>query len=266
MTGHEFLPPDDGTDIRLIENLGLLVEEQQEELLSQPSLPDNLTSRKAIFSWFKGTPEFQEIYREARQYLLEPRTDEDIKSLKTYIAGDSFQEIAYACTSRNLPEGLVLLSPEKTNKFYGMLFPNAQVQRHPLGLDSLADISVPDGLLIATTNVAKIVRVVEYTLEGKPDYFEKKFNAFTIDKYKFLPLFGQSSLLFVTPTFRQQPSLPPAWKAKIRQLPFSHHQFRNFSNWVYGHYRQYENIHIQDDSSATLKEFQEEARYQGGRR
>lgn len=267
MTRHEVLASPRKTNVQLMDGLELLAKQQQDELLGQPSLPDNLTSRKAIFSWFKGTPEFQEIYSQAVSYLSVPRTDEETKNAREDIAGEVFQRIAYAYLSRNLASNLTLLSHMRTFNLYRILYPGKKVVKRPIGSSSLKGISVPDGLLIENgASERKVVTVVEYTLEGKFTYFEKKFNAFTIDKYKFLPLFGQSSLLFVTPTFRQRPSLPPVWKAKIQELPFTHHQFRNFFNSVYEHYRQYENIHMPDESSATLKEFQEEARYQGGRR
>lgn len=252
------------TDPRLASGILFLAIQQREERESHPPLPDNLASRKKIFSWFRGTPEFGQIYSQSLHFFLIPRSEEEVKTIKFVLAGSFFQQIAFATVSQNLPDELLLLSPERTLDFYQLLFPRAMVIKHPLGTDSLRGISVPDGLLIKnSSNDIGILAAVEYTLEGKTDYFQKKILPFKGDQDRFPSLLRNSQLLFVTPTFsRQRPYLPSVWKAKIQELPFTHHQFRNFSSWIYEHHRQYQNIHEPDDTSATLKEIQERVREQ----
>lgn len=239
-----------------------LATRQRKKRESQPPLPDNLASRKEIFSWFKKTEAIRQIYTQALRYSVVPRTEREIEVCRAEIAGEVFQQIAFAYLSQRLAADQILLSPERTFDLYHKnLFPGKKVVRHPIGTPSLLGISVPDGLLVENEPFGlRIAAAVEYTLDGRWVYFQNKIVHFKGDQEKFPSLFQNSQLLFVTPTFKaNQPAIPQG-EAELRRLPFSHRQFRHFSNWFYGDYRPYQDVLIPDSASATLKEIQERAR------
>ena len=244
-----------------------LANQQREKRGSQPPLPDNLASRKEIFTWFKQSEAFRQIYTQAQRYFSVPRTKGEVELCRSDVAGEVFQQIAFAYLSQKLSATQTLLSPMTTFDLYHRnLYPGKKVVRHKIGTPSLLGISVPDGLLVENEPFGlKIVAAVEYTLKRKRDAFHEKIYYFAFSKLKFPDLFAESCLLFVTPTFSESPPLIPQGKAELRQLPFTHPQFRNFSNWFYEGYRPYQDVLIPDAASATLKEIQVEAGRQGSR-
>lgn len=193
-------------------------------------------TRKSIFEEFKRSEDFQRLYREFRVYCLMPIDDSEMVYVKSIFAGGVFQLIAFSLISRNLPVGEVLLSPESTRIFFKELY-GAETIEHIFGTSSL-DIGEPDGMIISTADgIERVVAICEYTLTSKPRYFKDKYDLFVLRKEQKPEYFSEAELRFITPD----------------DLHFTHHQFRNFTNGIYEHFRL-------DESATTLKEIQDNAR------
>ncbi len=235
-----------------------LVAEQTEELAGKPLKFESAASRKDLFRDFKKREAFKKLYGKALEYHLLPHTDQELKEFRRRFAGKLFQEIVYTyLAERQFPYG-VLLSPERTLEFYSRLYPTKPRIKKILGLDSLIDKYVPDGLLIeGFGDVEKIVILFEYTLTGDRLSFESTYKGFNKSKKDSLDFFTEASLTFVTPENSESPTRFTNDKhIYTYEMPFSRKQFRDFIDSLY--YKQ-----IKDHYGyVTLNDIQARAREQ----
>lgn len=229
-----------------------LIEEQRRELDRRKFPNRPLNTRKKIFTWFKESSVFEEIYQEALNFNAEPRSDQQIQINLKHLAGRIFEEMAYSYLSNIQSPARLILSPQKTRLFFKGLLSQQPIV-NPYGLDSLPT-PPPDGLIIESLDGKhKFAVFCEYTLFVRRSRFEKKIEQFNQIQSDFFPdLFADASLLFVLP--RTTCSLHFSG-VEIESLPFTPRQFRNYIDGLYQRFQK-------DSRSATLDDIQEEARSQ----
>lgn len=233
-----------------------LVVEQREEL-ADVQVPHIADTRKTLFAAFKGSERFRQLYEEAARHYLTPHTEEELEGIRGDLAGRAGQDIAYMFLTNIQPSSRVLLSPERTFRFYRKLHPEASIVPNPFGIDSLKGVSVPDGLIAEERGEGgeRIVVVCEYTLSGKNEHIQNKYNGYDIRRRHFPQLFAEASLLFFMPKHGSLPGLFRHVKASYEEMPFTHEQFRDFIDGVLRFYPSNEDV-------ATLVDMQERAREQ----
>ncbi len=252
---------DQKIDLPITGSLKFLVIKQGQELKKEEFIPQPITSGKDIPQWFEQSEKFQEMYREAINFHLLPRTDSEIEKYRHLFSAKIFQNLANCFLANKQAGNRILFSPQRTLEFYKSLHPNADEINNPLGFNSLEGISVPDGIIVEKTENNRILTICEYTLTRINSYFEKKYLGFSIDKRKFPQLFANAQLLFVTPESTHIPTAITKGGGAVLFLPFKHKQFGNFVNKIYSHYRQYRDSYLDPDNvSATLFEMQTFAR------
>lgn len=230
-----------------------LIEEQRGELDRRKFPNRPLNTRKKIFSWFKESSVFEEIYQEALSFNTLPRTGQEIQINLDHLAGRIFEEMAYSYLSNIQSPARLVLSPQKTRLFFEGLFSQKLIP-HSYGLDSLPT-PPPDGLIIESLDGKhKFAVFCEYTLFVRRSKFEKKIEQFNqIQSDLFPDLFADASLLFVLPKTPSSLRLPDV---AVERLPFTPQQFRSYTyGFLFKHFQK-------DNWSATLDDIQEEARSQ----
>lgn len=244
----------------IFNTLPTLVAEQEKEWQSEQLDPTSLATRKALFDYYKQNKMFKRAYQEAMRFHYLPRREEELQEFRSRFAGRIFHDLAQISTSAKLSNSRILLSPERTLKFYGDLYSGARRTRHSFGFDSLVGISVPDGLIVEKENdKVQIVAVCEYTLHGDEQSLRRKHDRFGREKKDFPGLFAEDAhLLFVVPRKTKLRHQGILGSSQFQELPFTHSQFRDFLNSFYQFYRP-------DEDSATLLEIRERAQEQYGR-
>lgn len=238
--------------------LSQLVSGRREELKGWWSIqPPSLETGGDLLRSLQLTPGFRQRYEEAARFHQAPRSDDELRRFRSRLAGAEFAEAASLYCQFMQPPATVVLSAEQTLKFYNKLYPNARRIYHPLGLDSLAGIRVPDGMVIGrnTRRAVGILAICEFTLSGARDSFDKSYRGFLRGKRYFPELFYSTTLLFAIP---KAADLPVSTRRFIRdgvelvELPFTHVDFRDYLDSLYQSYRL-------DQDSATLLEVQTRA-------
>ena len=237
-----------------------LVAKQQSKVESTQPLGFDVSSRRAIFAWFKTTNDFRLAYRELVRYCLMPRTNDEINMLRDNFAGRLYQDMTYAVlANRQSKLGGVFLSSESTLELYKGLYPYARLSQNPFGLGALGSISVPDGVVIGKDHgKEKVIAVCQYTLSGRRERFENIYSGFQIHKMSFPGIFAKGAyLLFVVP---EKGGLLREKRKDLHfdVMPFNHTQFRDFINGIY-------NFYTPDGDAGTVNDVLAWGREQYGR-
>ncbi|GEM_PF-4854955 len=209
-------------------------------------------SRKHLLGDFKGTAVFRRRYLQLFNRMVVPRDEDELAQISDDFAGMVFQDMAFMFfmfISQTKPESLTLVSPERTRALYRKLFPRATLAHYPFRDDSLSKVNVPDGILVREDG--SVAAICEYSLNGGHDYFQNKVEGFNRQNEVFGKILNGAKLIVVTPTFREhKPS-----GLEVVELPFNHHQFRDFTEYTFENYRMH-------PESATIMEVQKRAKEQ----
>lgn len=212
-----------------------------------------IPTRKELFSQFKASEHFQELYASAGKFYRQVHTQDELTKDNESFAGAVFEWIAYSyLKDRFESDNCILLPPLDTLEVYRLLFPNARLALHRYENYSLYGYSVPDGLLIKedTGKHLRIKAVFEYSLFGEEDHFAKKYYSFHKDRQKFPELFSEAFFLIATPSTRNHFEIESNPDVQSVYLPFTHGQFRNFTDGLRKNYSPVED-------GATLMDFQD---------
>lgn len=216
----------------------LVVSQRQESQAWQSQLT-SFESRKDIFRGFQATTIFRRMYQEAFRYHLLPRNDQQLNSFRDRLAGALFQGAALIYYALALPQSQLMLFSDKTLDLYQKLYPNSPRREEPLGQTSLVGISVPDSIIIDTSQEKEqILALCECTLSGDSNYYDRHYQGSIMDRKRFPALFVSTHLVFITP---KNPYLPlhieKDREVKAVELSFSREQFRDYIDSVYKFYR-----------------------------
>lgn len=202
-------------------------------------------SRKGIFNWFKNSPEFRKYYVMAINYVLKPPSEEELKEIKQVFAAMVHQCIAYSLLAAEAQnEGTVLLNPYNTLIFYETLLVGGSTdhrRNNLFGDIGLNHYSIPDGLILQQVGKEIAIKeMIDYTLTGHPDKFQKRLIAFLYDRQKYPDFFEQVILRFVIPLTdhhqRYKDDLPSEL-VEFSETPITHHQYRIFINGIFSSFR-----------------------------
>lgn len=236
-----------------------LVTEQGTEL-QFGSPPSSFETRKQLLSGYKQSSRFQNLFQKAVSYHLLPLTDDEVTEIRSCFAEGIFQDLGFSVLASQQPPDRMLLSPERTLRFYQVLYPKAQLIEHPFNGSSLAGISVPDGLIAGQIECGQetIMTVCEYTTYGRRNYFESKYLGFRKNQSTYSQFFAGTELLFVVPETNVTSQFIERSGAKLAKLPLRHDQLTDFIDSLYQFY-------CLDPDGATLADFQSRARLQRDR-
>jgi len=160
------------------------------------------------------------------------RLEQEVKKLTTIqkksFLGKCFQDIAYLMLSHLVTErkaGL-LLSPETTLTLYSRLYPENYSERHKLGLSSLRNVSVPDGVILSLERPPLITASCEYTLCPN-EAWACKLRGLKIAKEKFPNFFAKDVFLAAV--------VPSGYQTRETNLPEDIQLFKlNFTGDAFG--------------------------------
>jgi hypothetical protein len=144
--------------------------------------------------------------------------------------GRLYQDVVYWALSLGDPAPLVpgLLNPEVTLEYFHHLYPDKKIIPNNFGLESIENVSVPDGLVFNQDGVT-IADVYEYTLRRPLDVFNKKVNAFYRHIDNFPGLFNTAGLVFCVPRDTDTKSiLGLSDRIDVIELPFSRVQLTTY--------------------------------------
>jgi len=220
----------------------------------------NISSRKHLLRWYKATDRFKEVYKEASKFELTPKTDEERDGNRGYLAGRTFQDLAYFyLVKREIAEGSsrVILSPEQTLEFWKSIFPKRKVAQNPFSTNSIMGIHVPDGMIIDPVD-QRVIALCEYSLTNNHESIRKRTLGIALAKNDIPEIGTGARFVMVTPKSYQ---IGNGFDEYIK-LPFGHSQYRDFVNGIYGHYQTFKHS---KDGAATLDDIQTEIKYQAQR-
>lgn len=173
------------------DRLRVLVNDQRQEL--EACLLPPIAGESAL-SWYKQSGLFGDLYQEALNFYTLPHTKEETGDFNKRLAGRVYQDIAFYFLASIQSDSCVLLSPERTLKFYSGLHPDALPVEHEFGLNSL-NVSVPDGLLVGKGN--QVLAVCEYTLRMDQEKLKKREERLRLEKERFPNLFPPEAYLLL---------------------------------------------------------------------
>ena len=243
----------ENTPSQIIEAMHDIVGTQRQELRSlEAQIPDPDSIN--LFDWYKKDGRFSHTYHEAMGYTLIPGLNlAGSRNLEDNFAGITFENIAFTvCALKENSNGIVVLSPKRTNQLFKYFYPNAPRVDFAFREDSLGgDASIPDGIGIDESDLKDntILNIYEYTLSGKKEVFDEKYDVFKKKKRNFPQLFSNASLVFVLPKSAVLPNVN-ANDIRFIQTNFTRSDFRDFMVEVYCKY-------TAGDDIATLKEIED---------
>lgn len=235
-----------------------LVTAEQQKLDATP--PDSFKDWKDLFIYYQRNDGFQTLYQQARRCYLVPLSTKLISQVEDRMAGEVYEKLAYYFLTVQRPEGTVLLSPERTLQFYQALYPNAKIMQH-LFTNSLAGISVPDGLLVKSENgVPHISSVCEYTTYRNLADIRRKSNNLQIDQRNYPKLFAESQFQLILPQNNNLTSLPGDVRPTYQEIPVSTGELGRIITFILSDY-----LPDSPGEPATLSDLQNRARFQSKR-
>lgn len=208
--------------------LNSLVNKEKNALRNLEYRPLDLNTVDRLRSWFMSTGQ-KETYNDGN-FGRETR-----ESLRMKMAGSIFEYIAYRCMEEEMEntDTGVLLSPSRTFEFFKHLYPFYFEASDVFGKKTIMGISVPDGLLVDTSNEDEytLPKTYEYTSAREERIFQDKYNFFLRMKKNLPQVFENASLVFVVPKFSSRlPNVGRSNIVKFEELPFDHFQFSEFLN------------------------------------
>ena len=226
--------------------LGYLVVEEKEG--HGPFYANPPLSGDDLFNSFAKSKIFEDFYNDCYQRIesgsiVEP---DPTKNIFLEFLGRIYREMVYFYLSAKQPDSRILLSAEKSLKFYEALYPGSELIMENFGLDSLMGISVPGGLVVETNNgLEKIVEVNEYSfLNPRQDFIEhmkKKVKSLNVSRHKYPEFFSDALQFLYIPqaeyTFNQKSiSIALHKKIGLEKMPFDRRKFAEFSRTIWSHY------------------------------
>ncbi|MDP4011681.1 MAG: hypothetical protein Q8P72_05665 [Candidatus Roizmanbacteria bacterium] len=188
-----------------------------------------------------------------------PHTDAQMLEIQGRFAGAVFEIAAQLEIQRDLPHDQELLNPNDTALYYYGLYGGTIIENllHNYGLMGQL---LPDGLVFRKKRalLEPVKEIYEYTLEGGEEKFDEKVRAMHRDKKTFPNIFGAAPYIFITPRMDRIPTALRAcdW-VRHKQLPFTHGDFRDFVDGIFGHYNR-----TSDPGAASLRDTQDRVRSQ----
>ena len=212
---------------------------QRQELRSlkaQIPDPDSIN----LFEWYKKDGRFGDTYHTAMGYALVPGLNwAGSRNLEENFAGITFENIAFTvCALKENSNGIVVLSPTRTKELFKYVYPNAPRVDFPFREDSLGgDASVPNGIGTDESDLTDntILNIYEYTLSGKKQVFDEKYDLFKQKKRKFPQIFPNASLVFVVPKSAILPNVN-ASNIRFMETNFTRSDFNDFMTEIYCNY------------------------------
>ena len=191
-----------------------------------------------ILTWHKKTDRFKYVYEEAQRIKRGIRKPRYYKRLHHDFADVVFQDIAYSVCALGCDDSRVVLSPEKTSKFWTMLYPSREIVYNPYGQRVLKNVYVPDGILVDKSKNF-VFKLYEYSLPlMNEENLEKQLRAIRIPHGRFPGLFSQASVGLVIPITSPLPKLEGERKRiEFLQLPITRVQFGRFIRDLYNRMR-----------------------------
>lgn len=218
----------------------LVIEQRQE--LSHIQLPETIYSgdRRIFVANYVASDLFRSAFLDASHLILGPHSAQDAREFNRRLSGRMFSDLARCYLSARGMDGYVVVAPERTHKFYTLLYTGMETTEHSITGNSINGIHVPDGLI---ANRKEIQSVCEYTAISQDpenpgtydDYFRAKYDGFTQVKARFPEYFAKSRLLFVVPGPKPGDDPDPRFclpadlrnigGIRIQRVNFDHNQF-----------------------------------------
>lgn len=212
------------------ENL-LISNAEQKRVLSMVKdgqiIPDKW---RELFSWYAKSDMFRAVLRSKdSDSLVSLDVNENFKP-KDDFAGRVFEDIAFIYAAVKFAKYIVL-SPKETLDVFSGIYSGARIVNFPFGKESIAGVSVPDGLVI-DPKTGKVLKILEFSLVKREDSIGRKISRFKQRRRKLNRDFGGSTLLFVMPQTNpvSEQIRNNGASVSLYQLPFSRRLFRNFVN------------------------------------
>jgi len=221
-----------------LSNLPRLIEESVRETEDLQRQFTGFKPGMDILSWHEKTDRFRYVYKEAQRIKRGIRKPRYYKRFHHDFAEAVFQDIAYSVCALGCDDSRVVLSPEKTSKFWTMLYPNKEIVPLPYGQVTLKNIYVPDGILVDKSKNF-VSKLYEYSLPlMNEENLEKQLRTIRIPHRRFPGLFAQASVGLVTPITFPLPKMEGEREGiEFLQLPITRVQFRRFIGDLYNRMR-----------------------------
>ncbi len=189
---------------------------------------DTLDDKVKLFDGFLKSGGFYTLYTMAIQDCSHVMSDGDAMDFERLFASRLNEDLAYLFMQHR---GIgPVLSREATLDFFQWLYPGAQFKSGILGFDSIAGITVPDGLALEEQNgLYRAILFCEYTSASDSRYFSHKLNAFGIEKRSFPQIFRGPQILFVVPEGKIPAEIIIHPDVAVEFMPFDRRDLYYFS-------------------------------------
>jgi|GEM_PF-3970867 hypothetical protein len=187
-----------------------------------------LDDKVKLFDAFLKSGGFYILYNRSIYDVSRTMSDEDATGFYKLFVSRLFEDLAYLFMQHR---GIgPVLSQKDTLDFFRWLYPGAQFRPRTLGFDTLAGITVPDGILLEEqAGIYRPIMVGEYTLAAREEYFQHKFKAFKKRKTDFEMIFGNSQLLFVVPEGIEPSKFIDNPDISTEYVPFNRKEINDFA-------------------------------------
>ncbi len=221
-----------------------LIERRNQQLLTSLALEqieDNVSlglvhdgsasSIRQVIDQYEASHHLLSAREEAKHLFRDAQSSYEIAALKGALVGRVFEDLAFMLlTERRRGQPSILLSPERTAKFYlDGLFSDGYKIKGPFANGSIVGISVPDGVAVEQADKGyKVTEMLEYKagmgMSGRD--FVGKLASFRVDQQAYPALF-QNSPITVVSTLNSYLSKPIERRQDVQlvRLPLSRAQF-----------------------------------------
>ncbi|MEK7450420.1 MAG: hypothetical protein AAB662_00600 [Patescibacteria group bacterium] len=190
-------------------------------------VPENWRS---LFDWYAQSEMFKKVIESNNGNSPVSLNGNTHRKLRSDFSGRIFEDIAFIYAAVKFAEHIVL-SPKETLVVFKRIYPDRKITNFPFGKESIAGVSVPDGLVV-DGKTGKVLKILEFSLDRKVNRFAGKIRTILQGKEGLTEEFGGSTFLFVIPQTFPLPKSIEDNRASVSsyQVPFSH---RNFASLVH---------------------------------
>lgn len=205
-------------------------EEQRQD--SRETIPFLGQTPKDLLGVFSTSSIFQKALRVARDYCIRDYMGDDSRTAGEKFRGSLWNQLAFYYLTGQHWNNCTLLSPQRTLEHFKR---TTSRRKHPeiensLGLNSLAGLSVPDGLLIERSHGIRVASICEYTITTYPQYFWRKFTSFKMTQRRLGAVAETADCMFVVPNERGEYSFNRSGTQSHLGIPIKPGAFIDFAN------------------------------------
>lgn len=179
--------------------------EESYDFLTRPGQPQEIPEREDLIDDFFESQEFLDLYgmleKQMRGETGKPGKYRG-KEPKGDFLGVCFEELGYKFLENRLATNHSLTSPVETLTYFKKhIYPQRKLINKAIGLTTLSDVYVPDGLVFESKDGAKgkLRAIVDYTTSLTVERLEKKLKGLNELKAANPALFSNVKLFIISP-------------------------------------------------------------------